>query len=567
MKPIISRNPRFIGTGLLLATAIPTMAAQMTDSFDDRPQVSEASVVLTADTTNATIEPGEQHLSDDRGRKHTVWAEWIAPANGIVVIDTLGTTFSSAMIGIYTGLDVSDLSPVAQGFDPSGPNPASVRFPAAAGQAYQIMLDSTLYNSNGDGPGTVNIRFAAGDMPSSVVGEDLFANRGTLTGDQALGVANNKMASLDPYEPDTIGRRDKSVWWEWTAPATGKVTIDTLESDFNTTLTVFAGDTDTPDLFPILDAVAVGKDLPNSERSRVSFQTQAGRTYQINVDGDIYNTYGEGNIVLKLSLENNTAPAAIPGADSFGRRETLTGWNAAGVACNSNFTLEAFEPVTRGNRDKTAWWEWTAPADGLVILDTINSNPVSQNLFRTSLKLYSGTELGSLSEIASGTAIADTGWTRLAFTAKKGAVYQIVVDGGIYNAYGEGNIVLNLNRAPTPEISVQQPVKSELTDGKSKVSFGTVRLKSKSAARVFTIRNTGTAPLTNLAVSRTGKHSLDFIVANLPRTTLAPGASMSFSVTFAPRARGTRSAVIQIRSNDADENPFDVTVTGMGANR
>ncbi|MEI6607484.1 MAG: cadherin-like beta sandwich domain-containing protein, partial [Verrucomicrobiota bacterium] len=38
----------------------------------------------------------------------------------------------------------------------------------------------------------------------------------------------------------------------------------------------------------------------------------------------------------------------------------------------------------------------------------------------------------------------------------------------------------------------------------------------------------------------------------------------SFTVTFAPAALGTRSAAIHIASNDANENPFDISLTGNG---
>ncbi|RYD39596.1 MAG: choice-of-anchor D domain-containing protein, partial [Verrucomicrobiaceae bacterium] len=52
-----------------------------------------------------------------------------------------------------------------------------------------------------------------------------------------------------------------------------------------------------------------------------------------------------------------------------------------------------------------------------------------------------------------------------------------------------------------PEISVQQPVGSELTDGKTQKSFGTVKIGKKSTVKTFTIKNVGTANLTGLVLS------------------------------------------------------------------
>lgn len=119
---------------------------------------------------------------------------------------------------------------------------------------------------------------------------------------------------------------------------------------------------------------------------------------------------------------------------------------------------------------------------------------------------------------------------------------------------------------PAPEIGVQQPKGSELADGKTKKSFGTVKLGKSGKAKKFTIRNTGKANLTSLAVTRGGKHAKDFVITQPLKKTLAPGASTTFTVTFKPKAKGTRSGTLKIKSNDANENPFDIQITGFGLN-
>ena len=86
-----------------------------------------------------------------------------------------------------------------------------------------------------------------------------------------------------------------------------------------------------------------------------------------------------------------------------------------------------------------------------------------------------------------------------------------------------------------------------------------------NASRTFTIKNTGGAALTGLAVSKSGANKGDFIVTSPAGTTLASGASTTFKVTFKPGAKGTRNAEIHVKSNDADENPFDIRLTGQGA--
>lgn len=132
----------------------------------------------------------------------------------------------------------------------------------------------------------------------------------------------------------------------------------------------------------------------------------------------------------------------------------------------------------------------------------------------------------------------------------------------------DGLKVIRGNLASPPkeaDISIQQPAGSELTDGDAKKSFGTVKLGKKGTAKTFTIKNAGAKTLKNLAVAVSGKHQKDFTATAPLKKSLAPGASTTFKVTFNPTAKGTRKAAVEVKSNDKDENPFDIKVTGLGA--
>ena len=132
----------------------------------------------------------------------------------------------------------------------------------------------------------------------------------------------------------------------------------------------------------------------------------------------------------------------------------------------------------------------------------------------------------------------------------------------------EGLFTITLNGEGTtlalPEIAVEQPARKELNDGASTTDFGDVKL-AQEKTRTFIVRNTGDAPLTGLSVRTTGKYKANFIVTPLPGTSLAAGASAVFKVTFTPNSTGRRNAGLRILSNDANESPFDIKVTGMGA--
>lgn len=113
-----------------------------------------------------------------------------------------------------------------------------------------------------------------------------------------------------------------------------------------------------------------------------------------------------------------------------------------------------------------------------------------------------------------------------------------------------------------PEIRVEQPAGTAIETVHSSV-FGDVAT-NRTATLIFTIKNTGTADLTQLTLNKQGPHPGDFTISALSATTLAPGAGMNCTVTFAPSALGLRSAVLLIGSNDADENPFVIDLGGTG---
>jgi len=150
------------------------------------------------------------------------------------------------------------------------------------------------------------------------------------------------------------------------------------------------------------------------------------------------------------------------------------------------------------------------------------------------------------------------------FRAVENTTYQIRVDGD----YGDkGNIALNLKAKPAPEIDIQQPAKSSLVDGSAKRSYGTVRIGSSGVTRSFIIRNAGDSTLSGLRTTRTTASAKDFILAQPSKTTLAPGETCTFNVTFKPLVAGTRKAQILVLSNDADESPFDIQVSGLSKKR
>lgn len=129
--------------------------------------------------------------------------------------------------------------------------------------------------------------------------------------------------------------------------------------------------------------------------------------------------------------------------------------------------------------------------------------------------------------------------------------------------YGAVRVVGTPAPVLLPDISVYQTAGTELTNGGSMVEFGAVMM-GKNVTRTITIRNTGQATLSGLAVLSSGVNKSEFLVGGLGTASLAPGASTTIQVTFKPLAKNLRVAVLEIASNDPDENPFRITLNGKG---
>ena len=115
-----------------------------------------------------------------------------------------------------------------------------------------------------------------------------------------------------------------------------------------------------------------------------------------------------------------------------------------------------------------------------------------------------------------------------------------------------------------PEIAVEQPAGTGLTDGAAVLDCGSLNLGVAPATFTVTVKNPGTADLTDLALTVDGPDHTDFTAGSLGATTLAPNETTTFTVSFAPGAAGTRTAALHLASNDADEDPFDIALTGTG---
>jgi hypothetical protein len=184
------------------------------------------------------------------------------------------------------GTAVGSLTTVASNDDANGTTQSSITFAATAATTYRIAVDGYA-----GAAGSVTLHWAQGGAAPTGPANDAFASAASLGG-TASGTTVG--ATKEPGEPNHAGiAGGHSIWWTWTATASGSATITTAGSSFDTLLAVYTGTA-----LSALTAVASNDDANGTTQSQVVFTAAAGTTYRVAVDG-----YGgtSGSVSIRVS--------------------------------------------------------------------------------------------------------------------------------------------------------------------------------------------------------------------------------------------------------------------------
>jgi len=408
------------GTISLHLTIGPLQTPPPNDSFNNRITIAGTHLSnVTGSNAGATREPGEPFHCDDVGGK-SVWWTWTAPSSGWLTLTTSGSSFDT-LLAVYTGNSVSNLTFIAgNDEDPTSQFGliSRVTCNVISNTTYQIAVDGF-----DDDSGSVRLQLDLGN-PITPPANDNFTNRTLISGSSISVTASNIGAAFEAIgadfeagEPEhavTFG--GKSVWWTWTAPSSGRVTLSTSNSTFDTILAVYTGDA----LTNLAFVAANDEDFlsPDGLTSRVNFNATSGTTYQIAVDG-----FDGDSGVIKLRLTMGSL-LPVPANDHFENRVLLSGSNPTASGSTLGGTFEINEPLHNNSYGgKSVWWQWISPGPGIVTIDTIGSD------FDTLLAVYTGSSLSNLTTIASDDESGGNYTSRVTFYTKAGVTNQIAVDG------------------------------------------------------------------------------------------------------------------------------------------
>lgn len=367
----------------------PQAARPPNDNFTNRTAITGLGEIHSSNT-NATREYGEPDHAGLGGNK-SVWWEVAAPTTGRITVDPTGGGVNTVVV--YSGTQLTNLSALAS--SPIFPG-RPVSFDAVAGQQYAIVVDA-FEGNGGAGYGVIDLQFSIELAPPN----DSFSNRIILTGTNGLISVNNTGASRESGEPIHGAYGSHSVWYAWTAPATGSLLLQTTAFNLSPLTAVYTG-TKLNNLAPVDNASG-------------RFAVVSGQTYLIAAD-----TYADQYGTFTLALDFTPTPVN----DNFSQRLPLAGNFIHLAASNIGATREAgeagdFFPGSAIACTNSIWWTWQAQTTGTL---TVRGS-ASSSAF---LSLYTGSSIGTLNAVPR----TIDWWTGLtSFNVSAGTTYQISLDG------------------------------------------------------------------------------------------------------------------------------------------
>ncbi|GAB1639688.1 Calx-beta domain-containing protein [Krasilnikovia sp. MM14-A1259] len=351
---------------------------------------------------------------------------------------------------------------------------------------------------------------------------DNFAFAQFLPGtNDAVGGRNDNGATAEPGEPAHAGTpAHASLWYRWTAPATGKAIFRTINGNtsLDTVLSVYTGSS-----LSALTPVAENDDAQGTRQSQVVFKATKGIEYKIAVDG-----FGSNTGSFKLTWTGN---------DDLAAAQTLPGPTGSFLAVGADIDGASAEPGEPAHAGQAAahsiWYRWVAPANGIAEFAAV------QGGFDSRIAAYAGTGFGALRLVAQNND-QQPGNTRarIVFAAKAGTEYRVAVDGA--------------NGAQGFDV-----IRYSLTDPKVSVGTATV-VEGNSGTKTVTV------PV-SLNTDAPFPVSVSFATRN--GTAVAPGdyVTTSGTLTFPPGFRFL-SVPVQVVGDTVREpnEAFTVTLSNPG---
>ena len=253
------------------------------DDFAAAAPLAGATGHAVYDNDWATTEPGEPDTVAGERNTHSVWFRWTAPSTGSLRLDTCEAVqtvgWTDVLLAVYTGTAVDGLTVLEENDEGEAcrsfaGGPASVEIDVIAGTTYQVLVAGFE-----DAMGEFDLRWALSTTP----GNDDLSAAVTLTTASGHLTGTNVGADKEAGEPNHAGNGGgHSVWYRFTAAATGPATLSTCsDASFDTLLAAYTG----TNVAQLTQVAASDDSSCYGGRSAIRFEAVAGLTYAVAVDG------------------------------------------------------------------------------------------------------------------------------------------------------------------------------------------------------------------------------------------------------------------------------------------
>jgi pimeloyl-ACP methyl ester carboxylesterase len=229
----------------------------------------------------------------------------------------------------------------------------------------------------------------------------------------------------------------------------------------------------------------------------------------------------------------SSLPVTVSGQSVTGQNFTATCGGAPTVTTGSATSVAQTSATLNGTiipngLSTSGWFEWgkTTSYENTTSSDSLgsgsNSTPISK----------------SISGLSSNTTYH----------------FRAVGQNSLGPAYGADVTFTTTSTPGQPDIDVQPP----------SWNYGDTQVFT-ARSQVFAVQNTGAATLSVTGTSFIGPDFSQFavIIGGAPFS-VPPGGVQNVTVQFVPTSTGSKSATLRITSNDPDENPKDILLSGTG---
>jgi hypothetical protein len=231
---------------------------------------------------------------------------------------------------------------------------------------------------------------------------DSFSGAQAIAGSVGSVLTSNADATKEVGEPNHAGNAGgASIWFRWTAPRNGRITLDTELGALDTLLAVYQGTS-----VSSLSLVAQDDDSGIGSTSKLTFLAVSGTVYSIAVDG-FDAKVGTTELRWVQNAENDNLSDAFP----------ITGIGGTVTGTTEASTRETGEP-SHGDPYGygSVWYSWIAPRAG-------RTSFVWPNFNVRALGIYTGATVNTLTAVGKRTRFG------LVLRTSAGTRYWIAVAG------------------------------------------------------------------------------------------------------------------------------------------